>query len=170
MEMREALLPEFDMEMTKTRTALERIPEDKLGWKPHEKSMSMGQLAGHITNMPGWLVPTVDQESLDLAPEGVQPPQRDVAKSRQEILAEFDKNVADGRAALSRLTDDRLMNTWTLQMGGKTMFSMPRISVLRGMVFNHIIHHRAQLGVYLRLNGVPHPSFYGPSADEGRMG
>jgi uncharacterized damage-inducible protein DinB len=169
MELREALLPEFDMEIAKTRAALDRVPEDKFGWKPHEKSMTLDRLVGHIAEMPGWVAPTVDQDSLDVAPAGGPALQAAIAKSRQEALAMFDKNVAEGRAAITRASDENMMKTWTLLMGGKTMFSMPRIVVLRSMIMNHIIHHRAQLGVYLRLNDVPVPSTYGPSADEGKM-
>jgi uncharacterized damage-inducible protein DinB len=119
--------------------------------------------------MPGWIGPTVDMESLDVAPVGGEPMKAMVAESREGTLAAFDKNVAEGRAALGRLTNEGAMKTWTLQMGGKTMFSMPRAAVLRSMILNHMIHHRAQLGVYLRLNDVAHPAMYGPSADERGM-
>jgi uncharacterized damage-inducible protein DinB len=167
--MNQALLPEFDQEMANTRKTLERVPFEKFTWKPHEKSMPMGRLAVHLAEMPGWSVETINKESLDVAPPGgpqYQPPE---IKSREDLVALFDKNVAAGRVAIAGASDDELMKNWSLLAGGKTIFTMPRIAVLRSMVMNHIIHHRAQLGVYLRLNDVPVPGHYGPSADEGNM-
>jgi uncharacterized damage-inducible protein DinB len=169
MAISQSLLPEFDQEMANTRKTLERVPEDKFGWKPHEKSMALGRLTGHIAEMPGWAVMTLEKDSLDVAPAGQAPQQGAIAKSRREALEMFDKNVATARTAIASASDDHLMKPWTLLMAGRTIFSMPRIAVLRSMVMNHIIHHRAQLGVYLRLNNVPVPSIYGPSADEGKM-
>ena len=166
MPMNQAFLPEFDHEMATTRRALERVPEDKFDWQPHPKSMKMGDLAAHLTHMPGWIVSTFAQDELDVAPGGkmMEMPK---AKNRQELLAMFDKSVAEGRAALAKATDDSAwMKNWALKANGQTMFSMPRVAVVRTFVLNHSIHHRAQLGVYLRLNNVPVPSTYGPSADE----
>ena len=163
------LLPEFDMEMANTRKTLERIPEDKFGWKPHEKSMTLGRLAGHVAEMPAWAVPTVDRESLDIAPPGAPPYEPPKLTTRQDVLDLFDKNITDARAAIARASDENLGKPWSLLMGGKTIFTMPRVAVLRSMVMNHVIHHRAQLGVYLRLNNVAVPGMYGPSADEGTM-
>lgn len=169
MSISKALLPEFDQEMANTRKTLERVPDDKPDWKPHQKSMTMARLAGHVAEMPGWAVFTIEKDSLDIAPVGAPPQQGATAKSRQENLEMFDKNVAAARAAIAGASDDRLLKPWSLLMGGKTIFTMPRIAVLRGMVMNHAIHHRAQLGVYLRLNNIPVPAIYGPSADEGKM-
>ena len=166
MPMNQAFLPEFDHEMAITRKFLERVPEDKFDWAPHPKSMKMGDLASHLTHMPGWLVSTFGQDVLDVAPDGkmMEMPK---GKSRKELLAMFDKSVAEGRAALAKATDDSVwMKTWALQATGKTLFSMPRVAVVRTFVLSHSIHHRAQLGVYLRLNNVPVPATYGPSADE----
>jgi len=167
MSISQALLPEFDHEMANTRKSLERVPEDKFGWKPHEKSMPMGNLAVHLATLPGWTVQTLQQESLDLAPPDGEPFKLPEAKNTKEVVAMFDQNVADARAALAEATDEQLMKPWSLLMTGKTIFTLPRVAVLRGFVMNHSIHHRAQLGVYLRLNDVPVPSIYGPSADEG---
>jgi len=169
MSISKALLPEFDQEMANTRKTLERVPDDKPDWKPHQKSMTMARLAGHVAEMPGWAVFTIEKDSLDIAPVGAPPQQGATAKSRRENLEMFDKNVAAARAAIAGASDDRLLKPWSLLMGGKTIFTMPRIAVLRGMVMNHTIHHRAQLGVYLRLNNIPVPAIYGPSADEGKM-
>ena len=165
----QALLPEFDMEMANTRKTLERVPDDKLGWKPHEKSMTMGRLAGHVAELPMWGQMTINQDSHDVAPPGAPPQQGLTAKSRQEALDTFDKNVASMRAAIAGASDDQLMKPWSLLKGGQTLMTMPKIAVLRGFVMNHTIHHRAQLGVYLRLNNLSVPSIYGPSADEGQM-
>jgi len=126
----------------------------------------MGALAKHLADMPGWTVNTLTQDSLDVAPDG-NPMQTEPARNRKEVLALFDKNVAAGRKALAAANDDaHFMKPWALLMTGKTIFSMPRIAVLRGFVMSHSIHHRAQLGVYLRLNNIPVPAIYGPSADE----
>ena len=165
----QALLPEFDMEMANTRKTLERVPDDKLGWKPHEKSMTMGRLAGHLAELPTWGQMTIAGDSHDIAPSGAPQQPALTAKSRQETLEIFDQNVAAMRAALAGASDDQLMKPWSLLKGGQTLMTMPKIAVLRGFVMNHAIHHRAQLGVYLRLNDVSVPSIYGPSADEGQM-
>ena len=169
MGLSDALLPEFDHEMANTRRTLERVPDDKLAWKPHTKSGTMGWLASHIANIPSWAAIAIGQDSLDLAPPGAEPHRTPEARSRKELLEIFDKNVADGRAAIAGADDNRLLATWTLLSNGQTVLTMPRIGVLRSFVMNHSIHHRAQLTVYLRMNDLPVPSLYGPSADEGRM-
>ena len=165
----QALLPEFDHEMANTRKTLERIPDNKFGWKPHEKSFAMGALASHLANIPNWATIAVKQDSIDVAPVGQEPLKTPQANSNAELLAIFDKNIADARAAIAGADDQLLMGSWTLLSGGKTVLTMPRVAVLRSFVMNHSIHHRAQLGVYLRLNDIPVPSIYGPSADEGQM-
>ncbi|HTS10734.1 MAG TPA: DinB family protein [Candidatus Limnocylindrales bacterium] len=169
MSLSEALLPEFDQEMATARKTLERVPDDKLAWKPHPKSGSFGWLAGHIANIPGWATMTIKQDGLDMAPNGVPIPQPPEPKNRKELLEVFDKNVAESRAALAGATDAHLYKPWSLLNNGQAMITMPRIACLRSWVLNHLIHHRAQLGVYLRLNNIPVPSTYGPSADEGAM-
>jgi uncharacterized damage-inducible protein DinB len=166
MPINQAFLGEFDHEMISTRQTIERVPEDKFDWAPHAKSMKLGRLAQHICEMPGWTKETLEKDSIDTANFTPPPPPKD----RAELLALFDKNVASARAALLAANDDaKWMAPWTLSNGGTTIFSMPKVAVLRGFVFNHIVHHRAQLGVYLRLNDIPVPSVYGPSADEGKF-
>jgi uncharacterized damage-inducible protein DinB len=169
MPINQALLPEFDHEMKGVRKSLERVPDDKLTWRPHPKSPNMGWLAGHLANMPSWLVFGINQDSLDLAPVGSPAPKTPEPKTNKELLELFDKNVAAGRAALAAASDETLMQPWSLLKGGKTVMTMPKVAVVRSFVLNHMIHHRAQLGVYLRLNDIPVPSIYGPSADESSM-
>jgi len=167
MSFSEMMLPEFDQEMANTRKTLERVPEDKFAWKPHVKSTSLGGLATHLGNIPSWVKNTFAQDELDIAPPGAPPFRLEEAKSRSELLAAFDKNVADARAALESVSDEKWRGPWSLLNGGNKIFTMPRAAVMRSFVMNHLIHHRAQLGVYLRLLDVPVPSIYGPSADEG---
>src|SRR5258707_660451 len=169
MAINQALMPEFEHEMANTRKTLERIPEDKFGWKPHEKSMALGHLAVHLTEILVWAGHTLEQDSIDVAPEGGQPYQPPKANTRREVLDLFDKNMASARAKLAATTDEQFMKPWSLLSGGKTLMTMPRVAVFRSFVMNHGIHHRAQLGVYLRLNNVPVPAIYGPSADETGM-
>ena len=164
-----ALLPEFDHEVQVTRTCLERIPADKLGWKPHEKSMSLGELGSHIVNLLAWMPMTIDQSEFDVAPPGGEafvPPQ---CASVEEMLETFDRDAAAARASLEKASDETLMAPWSLKKGGVEVMSMPRAACLRSFIFNHNVHHRGQLTVYLRLNDVSVPSIYGPSADEGQM-
>lgn len=166
MALSEGLLPEFDQEMAGTRKTLERVPDDKFDWKPHAKSMTVRQLATHIALFPSWMVDTLKKDSFDYAPTGGEPYKPPAMNSHADLVEVFDRDTAQAREALKSATDAQLMATWSLLAGGKTVFAMPRIAVLRSMVMNHMIHHRAQLGVYLRLNDVPVPAIYGPSADE----
>ncbi|HVN04924.1 MAG TPA: DinB family protein [Bryobacteraceae bacterium] len=166
MSLSQSVLPEFDREMSSTRKTLERLPDDKFGWKPHEKSMPLGRLGSHLAELCGWIKTTLETESLDFMPPGAPPYQPVTAPSRAAVLEMFDQNVADARAAISAASDEQWLVPWSLLAGGKTIFTMPRIAVLRGMVMNHVIHHRGQLTVYLRLNDIPVPALYGPSADE----
>ncbi len=163
MSIGQSMLAEFDNEMASTRRVLERLPEDKLEWKPDPKSMTLGRLAGHIAEMPGWGSVTLATDSLDLGSGEFKPL---TATSRSQVLAAFDKIIAESRAALASATDENMMKKWKLQMNGQTILEMPKIAVIRSMVMNHTIHHRAQMTVYYRLNGIPVPALYGPSADE----
>ena len=169
MPIRDVFLPEFDYEMANTRKTLERFPEDRVTWKPHDKSMTMGRLAGHLAELPSWMTMTLNTESVDVAPPGGPKFQPKIASTQADLLGFFDKNVADARAALASATDEQMMASWSLMAGGKTLMTMPRMAALRTWVISHTIHHRAQLGVYLRLNDIAVPSLYGPSADEGGM-
>ncbi len=166
MTITESFLLEFESELLSTRRMLEHLPDGALDYKPHEKSMSMGRLAGHIAEMPGWGVHTAEQTELDIHPPGGKPLEVFEASSRAAALEVFDQQRALGLTAIGKLDDDAMHVDWTLRSQGRSIFTMPRIKVLRSMILNHIIHHRGQLSVYLRLNGQPVPGMYGPSADE----
>lgn len=166
MKISDVFLPEFDMEMQKTRTMLERVPEGKGDFKPHEKSTPMAKLAGHIAQLPSFAVPIAERSELDFATAGLKPL---LMESRQQLLAAFDDCAKKGRAAVASLSDDAWQTNWKLLAGGKLIIQGTKLILYRQMCLDHIIHHRAQLGVYLRLNDVPLPAMYGPSADD-RMG
>lgn len=156
------LLPEFDQEMANTRKVLEQVLDDQLDFRPHEKSWTLRELAGHVSQIPGWGHVTVSTTELDLS----QPWDRPEFNGRTDFLSVFDREVTLAREAIEKATADDLMVPWTLKSGDEVFFSMPRVAVLRSFVMNHMIHHRAQLTVYLRLTGAPVPGMYGPSADE----
>jgi len=161
-----ALLMEWDHEMAGTRKSLERAPWDKAGWAPHARSMTLGRLATHLARLPGWGRETLLKDELDLAASGDG---GGPAGSHAELMALFEQNSAAGRAAIAATDEATFMKPWSLKSGGTVHFTMPRVAVLRSFVFNHSVHHRAQLGVYLRLLEVPVPALYGPSADEPGM-
>lgn len=154
---------ELTEEAKSLRKMLERIPAEKLSWKPHEKSMTLESLAGHIVNMVGWTSVTLKQDELDFAKMDYQPP---TYKDASELTADFDKNLAESLATLAATSDETMATDWTLRNGEHVLFTTSKAATLRSMVMNHIIHHRGQLAVYLRLLDVPLPSIYGPSADE----
>src|SRR5262245_40309031 len=161
----EMIVPEFDQEMASTRKVLERVPEDKLEWRPHPKSNTIGWNANHLVEMPGWIPLTVNASSLDLAPPGGPNYQSPKLTTRRELLELFDKNVAAAREALMAVKESELDQNWSLLRSGTLRFTMPRRAVIRSFVINHIVHHRAVLCVYLRLNDIPVPGMYGPSGD-----
>ena len=165
----EALLPEFDHEMANTRKTLERCPTEKFDFKPHPKSFAMGALATHIADTPHWAVEIIDKPSFDVAPAGAPPFREAPLKTREEVLERFDRNVSAARAAIAKASDEDLKQPWSLLAGGQNIFTLPRVAVWRFMIVSHVIHHRAQLGVYLRLNDIPVPALSGPSADESGM-
>ena len=160
MSIGESLLSEFDTEMATTRRLLERVPGDKGAWKPHEKSFPLGHLAQLVASMPGWLTSTLRTTDLDLANF-----QGYTVESTAALLADFDRNVREARAAFTTAKDADFAVPWSLRSGAQVFFTLPRAAVLRQNL-NHLVHHRGQLSVYLRLLDVPIPSIYGPSADE----
>jgi uncharacterized damage-inducible protein DinB len=166
MSISQMLLPEFDQEMAKTRKTLERIPEHNLTYKPHAKSMPLDRLAGHIAEMPTWGTTTLTTDSIDMDLAAYQPL---VATSAAQVLAAFDANVAALRGHIANTSDQAFLTDWPMSVNGQHFMTMPRMAVIRAMVINHIIHHRAQLGVYLRLNNIEVPGMYGASADEPNM-
>jgi uncharacterized damage-inducible protein DinB len=165
MSIAQALLPEFDQEMAVTRNLLACVPAERAEWRPHPRSTALGALASHIASLSGFGVPTLAGSELDMNPPGgpgFVPP---TFTTTEALLETFDANVAATRAAIAGASDEELKVSWSLKTGGHSIFTMPRAAVLRGMLMNHIIHHRGQLSVYLRLNDVPLPSIYGPTAD-----
>lgn len=156
----DALLPEFDLEMETTRRVLQRVPEDKVTWKPHEKSFPLGHLAQLVAWMPGWITRTLRETKLDLAAGAGYSMEKTEA-----LLAVFDRNVSEARQAIAAVTEASLGEEWSLTRGDMVLWKAPRGVVVRSHV-NHLIHHRGQLTVYLRLLDVPVPSIYGPTADE----
>ena len=163
MAIKDSLLPEYDHEMAVARKVIEQVNPDKLAWKPHDKSMSLGRLAGHVAEIPGWGVTILSEPEFNMVSGSYTP--RTYA-SRDEILAAFDEMAAKIRALLDSKSDAELMSTWSFKSDGKELFSMPRVAAWRSWVMNHLIHHRGQLSVYLRQTGSKVPSIYGPSADE----
>lgn len=163
MTIADATLPEFDQEMAKTRTMLERVPFEKDEWTPHAKSMKLGALARHIAGLPGWATVTLAQSEFDVSAASNAP--RPTINSTEELLATFDAGVAAARAALASASDEDMKTDWTFRHGDQVIFTQPRAAVLRSAFLSHIIHHRAQLGVYLRMNDVELPPIYGPTAD-----
>jgi uncharacterized damage-inducible protein DinB len=162
MNMIEPVVKELEHEAATTRRLLQRVPQDRLGWQPHAKSMTLGRLATHIAEVPGWVSSVVEKDEIDMS--GGHTPQ--TATSVAEIQALFDRSVAQAMETLKRQTPERLLATWRLKKNGQVLLEMPRMGVIRSILMNHLIHHRGQLSVYLRLLDVPVPSIYGPSADE----
>jgi uncharacterized damage-inducible protein DinB len=165
MAIKDALLPEFDHEMGTTRRLLERTPEAEFAWKPHDKSMSLGELAGHIANIPHWCDAVLKHAVFDVATAGDDVRPRSPA-SVTALLSDFDQKVAAARAGLSAAGDSEMLAPWTFKQGDREIFTLPRVVAIRSFIMNHLIHHRGQFSVYLRLKNVPLPAIYGPTADE----
>ena len=157
------LAAEMQQEAKTTRRILERVPEGSFAWKPHEKSMSLGRLAAHVAELPELIIPALKQDELDFASGDFKPFE---PKSNAELLERFDRNISAAVEALQQQPDERMGDQWRLRSGDHVLFEMPRALVVRFVGLNHVIHHRGQLSVYLRLLDVPVPSIYGPSADE----
>ncbi|MCC6865791.1 MAG: DinB family protein [Ignavibacteria bacterium] len=166
MAIKDAFLAELKQEAESTRKLLERVPMDKPDWAPHAKSMKLGNLANHVAELPGWTMVTLDHDELDFAKWEYKPV---IPKTTEELVKNFDEQVSKAVECLNRTTDDIFMQNWTMRMGDKIFFTLPKAAVLRTFTFNHSYHHRAQLGVYLRLLDIPLPGIYGPTADEANM-
>jgi len=167
MPIRDLLVPEFDHEMANTRKMLERVPEDRFDFQPHEKSWTLSRLAGHLADLPSWVAPTMETQLLEMEAGQYKPLE---PKTQKELLEYFDTHVSAAHSALAKATDEQLNADWTMKWEGKTVFNMPRYNVLRSVILNHAVHHRSQLGMYLRLLNVAVPGMYGPSADETQFG
>ena len=159
------LLSEFDEEMAATRRVLERVPSNQYAWKPHPRSMSLRRLAMHVAELPKWALDAFAVDEVDIAPHPGPPTNRRVGDSVTNIVQWFTGHAQAARAAVAAATDDEFAQAWTLKSGGRTLWTKSRLAVYRNAI-NHMIHHRGQLTLYLRLNGVPVPGVYGPSADE----
>jgi uncharacterized damage-inducible protein DinB len=165
MPIAESLLPEFDHETATTRVLLERVPEDRAAFKPHEKSRSLGELSAHLSAIPGWAPIVLKQAQFDTSATDAAPFAYPAFESMSKVLAAYDERVHVARGLLTAATDAELMVPWALKTGGKIVFTMPRVAAFRSFIMNHAIHHRGQLSVYLRMCGVALPSIYGPTAD-----
>ena len=169
MKLHELFLAELEREAPSTRRALERVPEGRNHWKPHEKSMALGYLAALVASLPGWAAMTVKLDEFNLDPNGDSKYKTRERATRKELLQLFDDSVAEAREALANTTDEHLLKPWRFLVNGHLVSEQPRYIVLRDTVFNHLAHHRGQLTVYLRLTDASVPAIYGPSADEGRF-
>ena len=168
MKMTDLFLAELEREAEGTRKVLERVPEGRYDWKPHDRSMPLGSLAGLVATMPAWIAITIKNDEWDLKPASGPRPQPQL-RTRSELLKAFDEALAAGRQAIADTSDEHLMKPWRLLVGGTVVAEQPRHIMLRDSVFNHLAHHRGQLTVYLRLNEASVPAIYGPSADEGKF-
>ncbi len=166
MQMTELFLAELEREAAATRRVLERVPEGRNDWKPHEKSMPLGYLAALVATMPAWIEMIIDHDQIDMNPSGEFAYQAKAMNSPTELVAALDEAVAKGRNALRHTDDDHLLTPWRFLVSGHVVMEMPRYINIRDFVLNHLAHHRGQLTVYLRLNDAPVPAIYGPSADE----
>lgn len=168
MPIADLILPEFDNEIAVTRRVLERVPDDRGEWKPHPRSFPMGHLAQLVARLPGWTTMMMERTEIDVSPTTGRAFPGYTFEKTPTLLAEFDRNVTDARAAIARASDQDFQVPWTLKRAGSAIATMSRYQMLRSIVFNHLVHHRAQLGVYLRMVDVPVPEMYGPTADEGK--
>lgn len=162
MPIAQMLLPEFDHELANARKVIERVPPDRLDFKPHERSWSMIELSTHLARLLNWAGATMSMSEMDLSGHQREP----ALESVDAVLELFDRNTAEARAAIAAASDEQFMAPWTLKSGDEVYFTMPRAAVVRSFVLNHLIHHRGQLTVYLRMAGAKVPGMYGPSADE----
>jgi uncharacterized damage-inducible protein DinB len=159
----QSIIPELKQEGAQTKKILEKVPFDQWQWKPHQKSMALGRLASHVAELPKWITMCINTDELDFSKRGYK---ANVFESREQLLQHLDQNVQEALATLEKTTDAQLLENWTLRNGEHVIFTMPKIAVIRSMAMNHMIHHRGQLSVFLRLLDIPIPGMYGPSADE----
>jgi len=159
------ITPDFDREIANTRKVLEQVPEDKLDWQPHPSSKTIGWNANHLAEILGWVEGVLTTPSWDIAPVGGEPYQSPSLTSRQRILDLFDRNVAAARKAIAAVQDDQMAQSWALLKAGTPFFTLSRVTMLRRFVLNHLIHHRAILSVYLRMNSISVPGMYDPSGE-----
>jgi len=166
MERIKSIIIQYDQIAKNAKKTIERVPDDKFGWKPHKKSFSMGDLAAHIANLQTWINVSIDLDEFDMHPISGEEFIPAKASNQKELLELFDKSFEEAKKCLENTPDEKLDENWSLLNGGQVLFTMPKISVVRNFVLHHLIHHNAQLGVYLRLNDIPVPAIFGPSADE----
>ncbi len=169
MKLTDLFLSELESEAAATRRTLERVPDARSDWKPHEKSMTMGRLAALVASMPSWIDMVINLDELDMRPPGGPKYRAQEHSTSKDLVDAFDRHVAAARTALANTTEEHLMTPWRLLAGGKLASESPRYVMIRDGVFNHLAHHRGQLTVYLRLNDASVPAIYGPSADEGNV-
>jgi uncharacterized damage-inducible protein DinB len=163
MPLNQSFITELEQEAKSTRKILERVPIEKAGWKPHEKSMSIGRLATHVAELTGWVTSVLNSDEMDFAKIEYKPR---IATTSAELLEIFEENYSKGMESLKNATDENLLKNWTLRNGEQIYFTLPKIAVIRSVGYNHLYHHRGQLTVFLRLNNIPLPGIYGPTADE----
>ena len=166
MNLKEAILAEFDAEVAVTRKVFDRLPGESFGWKPHERSMSLGGLDAHLAQIPHWGTTILERDGYDMPPNAQGPGDRG-SHSKSDVIETFDRHVTEVRRTLLGMTDAELYAPWSLTSGGDVVMSLPKIAALRRFLLNHLVHHRGQLTVYLRMHNVPLPPLYGPTADEG---
>ncbi len=166
MELKKLFLDQLEREAAASRKAVERVPEGRNDWKPHSKSMPLGNLAALVATMPGWISMTLETDELNLDDPASENMRTKPVASKAELLQQLDECVAKSRSALQQTTEEQLMKSWRFVMGGQVLYEQPRHVCLTDSVFSHLAHHRGQLTVYLRLNEASVPAIYGPSADE----
>jgi uncharacterized damage-inducible protein DinB len=159
----QSLIPEFQQEIAQTKKMLERVPYDRYNWKPHEKSTELGKLAVHVAELPGWISLMLKTDELDIGKIDYKPTE---TSGISDVIQLLEKKAAEAVAAMQAASDEDFLKPWTLKKSGHVIFSLPKVATIRSMAMNHLVHHRGQLSVYLRLLNVPVPGMYGPTADE----